>query len=185
MNTLAIPHHLRIFARHFRYRFVVDTRKVALYQDLRQGIHPQGLEQYLPLFFEQTESLLDYLPANPLVVIQQGVEEAADDFWSSMTERWEQRRHDVERPVLDPTELYFEAGGLHQQLDSYDTVNLLDTVKPGNRQSFLIRQWPRTCTSMTGARSLRRHCSSSPGSFPVVSCLPPTPRDGAKYCQKH
>ena len=119
------------FRKAFRYRFVVDTRKVALYQDLRQGIHPQGLEQYLPLFFEQTESLLDYLPANPLVVIQQGVKEAADDFWSSMTERWEQRRHDVERPVLDPTELYFEAGGLHQQLDSYDTVNLQDTVKPG------------------------------------------------------
>jgi transcription-repair coupling factor (superfamily II helicase) len=119
------------FRKACRYRFVVDTRKVSLYQDLRQGIHPQGLEQYLPLFFEQTESLLDYLPANPLVVIQQGVEEAADNFWSSMTERWEQRRHDVERPVLDPTELYFEASGLHQQLDGYDTVRILDTVKRG------------------------------------------------------
>ena len=121
------------FRQAFRYRFVVDTRNVSLYQDLRQGIHPQGLEQYLPLFFEQTESLLDYLPANPLVVIQQGVEEAAIDFWSSMGERWEQRRHDVERPVLDPQELYFEATGLRQQLESYDTVNLLDTVKRGTQ----------------------------------------------------
>ena len=67
----------------FRYRFVVDTRNVSIYQDLRQGIHPQGLEQYLPLFFENTESLLDYLPAKPLVVTQQGVEEAAVDFWTS------------------------------------------------------------------------------------------------------
>jgi len=121
------------FRQAFRYRFVVDTRNVSLYQDLRQGIHPQGLEQYLPLFFEQTESLLDYLPANPLVVIQQGVEEAAIDFWSSMGERWEQRRHDVERPVLDPQELYFEATGLRQQLESYDTVSLLDTVKRGTQ----------------------------------------------------
>ena len=121
------------FRQAFRYRFVVDTRNVSLYQDLRQGIHPQGLEQYLPLFFEQTESLLDYLPANPLVVIQQGVEEAAIDFWTSMGERWEQRRHDVERPVLDPQELYFEATGLRQQLESYDTVNLLDTVKRGTQ----------------------------------------------------
>jgi len=119
------------FRKAFRYRFVVDTRNVTLYQDLRQGLHPQGLEQYLPLFFEQTESLLDYLPAQPLVVIQQGVEEAAADFWSSMTERWEQRRHDVERPVLDPQELYFEAGVMRQQLDSYDTVSLLETGRRG------------------------------------------------------
>ncbi len=54
------------FRKAFRYRFVVDMRRVSLYQDLRQGLHPQGLEQYLPLFFEHTDSLLDYLPAKPL-----------------------------------------------------------------------------------------------------------------------
>ncbi len=111
----------------FRYRFVVDTRNVSLYQDLRKGIHPQGLEQYLPLFFEQTESLLDYLPEKPLVVTQHGIEEAAVDFWSSTNERWEQRRHDVERPVLDPPELYFNAKDIQVQLDQFDSVSLLET----------------------------------------------------------
>ena len=70
----------------FRYRFVVDTRNVPIYQDLRQGLHPQGLEQYLPLFYESTESLLAYLPANPLVIRQQGIEVAAIDFLSSTSE---------------------------------------------------------------------------------------------------
>ena len=111
----------------FRYRFVVDTRNVALYQDLRQGLHPQGLEQYLPLFYEHTESLFDYLPAKPLVVTQHGIEEAAVDFWSSTQERWEQRRHDIERPVLDPTELYFSARDTQGQLDKFDRVSLLET----------------------------------------------------------
>jgi transcription-repair coupling factor (superfamily II helicase) len=110
----------------FRYRFVVDTRNVSLYQDLRKGIHPQGLEQYLPLFFEQTESLLDYLPEKPLVVTQHGIEEAAVDFWSSTNERWEQRRHDVERPVLDPPELYFNAKDVQVQLEQFDSVSLLE-----------------------------------------------------------
>jgi transcription-repair coupling factor (superfamily II helicase) len=114
------------FRKAFRYRFVVDMRRVALYQDLRQGLHPQGLEQYLPLFFEQTESLLDYLPNKPLVVIQQGVEAAAETFWSSTAERWEQRRYDVERPVLEPAELYFDAGGLTGKLGQYDPVRLLE-----------------------------------------------------------
>ncbi len=119
------------FRKAFRYRFVVDTRKVSLYQDLRQGLHPQGLEQYLPLFFEQTESLLDYLPAKPLVVIQQGVDEAAVDFWASVTERWEQRRHDIERPVLDPLELYFDAKELQEQLKQFNSVSLLDKARRG------------------------------------------------------
>jgi len=110
----------------FRYRFVVDTRNVSLYQDLRQGLHPQGLEQYLPLFFEHTESLLDYLPAKPLVVTQHGFEEAAVDFWSSTNERWEQRRHDIERPVLDPLELYFNAKDVQQQLKQFTTVHLFE-----------------------------------------------------------
>ncbi|MGB7453553.1 MAG: transcription-repair coupling factor [Lysobacterales bacterium] len=119
------------FRKAFRYRFVVDTRKVSLYQDLRQGLHPQGLEQYLPLFFEQTESLLDYLPAKPLVVIQQGVDEATVDFWASVTERWEQRRHDIERPVLDPLELYFDAKELQEQLKQFNSVSLLDKARRG------------------------------------------------------
>jgi transcription-repair coupling factor (superfamily II helicase) len=122
------PASFEDFRKAFRYRFVVDMRKVSLYQDLRQGLHPQGLEQYLPLFFEHTESLLDYLPASPLVVIQQGVEAAAADFWSSMTERWEQRRHDVERPVLDPIELYFDAAEIDRHLNQFSTVKLLDTA---------------------------------------------------------
>ena len=119
------PESFDALRKAFRYRFVVDTRNVSLYQDLRQGLHPQGLEQYLPLFFEETESLLDYLPAAPLVVMQSGIEEAAVDFWSSTNERWEQRRHDIERPVLDPLEMYFNPKDTRTQLEVYDSVSLL------------------------------------------------------------
>ncbi|MFT5372633.1 MAG: transcription-repair coupling factor (superfamily II helicase), partial [Lysobacterales bacterium] len=67
----------------------------------------QGLEQYLPLFYKQTESLFDYLPSKPRLVLQDGVELALSAFWQQIQDRWEQRRHDSERPVLDPQELYF------------------------------------------------------------------------------
>ncbi|HSM69362.1 MAG TPA: transcription-repair coupling factor, partial [Xanthomonadales bacterium] len=95
------------FRRAFRYRFAVDTRQVPLYQDLRQGTHPQGLEQYLPLFFEDTEHLLDYLPRAPRLVLQDGVEAALSAFWEQVEDRWEQRRHDTERPILEPRELFY------------------------------------------------------------------------------
>ncbi|MDX1379579.1 MAG: CarD family transcriptional regulator, partial [Xanthomonadales bacterium] len=100
------------FRRAFRYRFAVDTRNVPLYQELRAGHHPQGLEQYLPLFFEHTESLFDYLARPPVLVRQAGVEEAAERFERQVHERWEQRRHDIERPLLEPPERWYPASEL-------------------------------------------------------------------------
>ncbi len=119
------------FRKAFRYRFAVDTRNVALYQDLRHGAHPQGLEQYLPLFFEQTESLFDYLPRPPLLFLPGDVAEAAGGFWTSTRERWEQRRHDVQRPVMDPSELFFSDTEVLDQLGRFSSVRLL----PPGRQN--------------------------------------------------
>ena len=121
------------FRRAFRNRFDVDTRRVTLYQDLRSGIHPQGLEQYLPLFFTETSSILDYLPRPPQLVLQDGVYKAAEDQARRTTERWEQRRHDIERPLLDPEELFFSTEHLRERLDGFNTVHLLEPDK--NRRS--------------------------------------------------
>lgn len=118
---------LDAFRRAFRLRFDVDVRKVSLYQDLRAGIQPQGLEQYLPLFFEQTASLLDYLPGPWQLMMQAGVREAAEDLQRRTLERWEQRRYDLERPVLDPQELFLPATELMQSLEQQVSVILADT----------------------------------------------------------
>ncbi len=117
------------FRRTFRYRFDVDTRHVTLYQDLRSGLHPQGLEQYLPLFYPETSSLLDYLPGPPQLVLQDDVFRAAEDQARRTRDRWEQRRHDIERPVLDPEELFFMPAELRQRLEPFSTVLLEDQGK--------------------------------------------------------
>ncbi len=126
------------FRRAFRMRFDVDTRNVMLYQDLRAGIHPQGLEQYLPLFYDETSFLLDYLDSAPRLLLQPGVFKAAENHMRRTTERWEQRRHDVERPVLDPWELYFTPENLKERLQNCDTTHLPDPdLKPGGKASFV------------------------------------------------
>jgi transcription-repair coupling factor (superfamily II helicase) len=96
----------RRFRRAFRDRFDVDTRKVTLYQDARKGVIAPGMEYYLPLFFEQTEDLYSYLPKNTLIIQDQGAEAAGEAFLSQAGERFEQRAHDPERPILAPQELY-------------------------------------------------------------------------------
>jgi len=128
---------LENFRRAFRMRFDVNTRNVTLYQDLRSGVHPQGLEQYLPLFYEETSFLFDYLGTQPRLVLQPGFLEAAETHMVRTTERWEQRRHDVERPVLDPWELFFTRENLEQSLDPCDATHLPDPeLKPSGTPLF-------------------------------------------------
>jgi transcription-repair coupling factor (superfamily II helicase) len=125
------------FRRAFRLRFDVDTRNVTLYQDLRAGLHPQGLEQYLPLFYAQTSFLLDYLDRAPRLLLQPGIFKAAEDHMRRTRERWEQRRHDIERPVLDPEELFFAPAELKKRLGRLDTTHLPDPgLAPAGRALF-------------------------------------------------
>ncbi|MEX0914863.1 MAG: CarD family transcriptional regulator, partial [Wenzhouxiangellaceae bacterium] len=100
------------FRRRFRNRFEVDLRRALPYQEVGEGSHGQGLEQYLPLFFDQTASLLDYLPREHRLVTLAGCEEAAEEFAEQVRQRHEQRAGDRERPPLRPEELYLDAGEL-------------------------------------------------------------------------
>ncbi|GAB1595433.1 transcription-repair coupling factor [Lysobacter claricitrinus] len=95
-----------------RERFDVDTRRSSLYQDLKSGLAPSGVEYYLPLFFDDTATLFDYLDRGVLPIVTEGSFEAADQFWAQTGDRYEQRRHDVERPVLPPSELYLSPDAL-------------------------------------------------------------------------
>lgn len=107
------------FRQAFRLRFDVDLRNVPLYQDIRGGTHPQGLEQYLPLFFESTSHLIDYFPVTPHFFLQLGVQQAVEDQAKRTAERWEQRRYDQERPLLEPAELFFDRGDFQARLESH------------------------------------------------------------------
>ncbi len=100
-----------------RERFDVDTRRSSLYQDLKSGLAPAGIEYYLPLFFDRTATLFDYLPAGSLPVVCTGADEAAVAFWAQTGDRYEQRRHDVERPLLPPSSLYLSPELLRERLN--------------------------------------------------------------------
>lgn len=107
-----------------RERFDVDTRRSALYQDLKSGLAPAGVEYYLPLFFERTATLFDYLPEGSLPVVCAGAGEAAETFWAQTGERYEQRRHDVERPLLPPSALYLSPELLRERLNDAPRIEV-------------------------------------------------------------
>ena len=114
-----------------RERFDVDTRRSAVYQDLKAGLAPSGIEYYLPLFFEPapgaasaTVTLFDYLDRRVLALVAPGVSNAADAFWEQTQARYEQRRHDVERPLLPPAELYQSPNVLRERLNAMARIEV-------------------------------------------------------------
>ncbi len=107
-----------------RDRFDVDTRRSALYQDLKAGLPPAGIEYYLPLFFDQTATLFDYLGERALPLLADGANACADVFWTQAQSRYEQRRHDIERPLLPPDELYLPPDVLRERLNQIARIDV-------------------------------------------------------------
>jgi len=94
------------FRRAWRSRFEGDPQRALIYRDVSTGLIPNGIEYYLPLFFEQTASLFDYLPSATCLVTSEDAHAAIEKFREEVTERYESLRHDIERPLLPPQQLY-------------------------------------------------------------------------------
>ncbi len=94
------------FRECFRERFEGDPTKSRVYKDVSNGVAPAGVEAYLPLFFEGTETLFDYVPAHATWAVHGDVAEAAEAFWKDLKSRHELLRGDRDRPLLEPRELY-------------------------------------------------------------------------------
>ena len=90
------------FRQSWRTRFEGDPTNAPLYRDVSEGLAPSGIEYYLPLFFEQLATLFDYLPSCSLVALWADSHAASDTFWDEVKERYESRRHDTERPLVEP-----------------------------------------------------------------------------------
>lgn len=132
------------FRGRFRERFDVDFRRCPIYQDLASGITPAGIEYYLPLFFEETETLFDYLPGNTQVFSLPGIEQAAEQFWSDVRSRYEERRVDPERPLVPPSELFLPVEDCFARLKASPRV-VADSgdLEPGvGRERFPTRALP-------------------------------------------
>ncbi|HET8940650.1 MAG TPA: DEAD/DEAH box helicase, partial [Rudaea sp.] len=115
---------VKSFRNILRERFPIDPRHCPVYQDLKHGVAPAGIEYYLPLFFEQTETLFDYLDERALFVLGDQAIEAADTFWQQALTRYDSRAHDIERPILPVSELYLPPDRLRELLNQRLRVDI-------------------------------------------------------------
>ncbi len=94
------------FRSRFRETFEGDASRIALYKDVSNGALPAGIEYYLPLFFDETATLFDYLPKDTRLLSHHDVPAAIAEFWRDTTGRHDMLKGDRSRPVLPPHDLF-------------------------------------------------------------------------------
>ncbi len=156
------------FRGRFRERFDVDYRRCPIYQDLASGITPAGIEYYLPLFFEETGTLFDYLPGDTQVFSLPGIEQAAEQFWLDARTRYEDRRVDPERPLLPPADIFLPVEDCFARLKHWPRVVVSqEDVEVGvGRERFDARALPDLAIQAKASEplaALRRFIEEYPG----------------------
>jgi len=94
------------FRQNFRDRFEGDPGKSQLYKDVSNKLAPGGIEYYLPLFFDATATLFDYLGDDTLLILHGEIKRAADGFWHDTQSRHRLMLGDKHRPLLPPDSLF-------------------------------------------------------------------------------
>jgi transcription-repair coupling factor (superfamily II helicase) len=123
-------HAIREFRSRYRQRFEGQPSKSRVYRDVSDGIAHGGIEYYLPLFFEDTAGLADYLPDSAEILVPDAIDSLLDQTWSEIEERHELCSLDPERPVLDPLETFQDREQVRSLLDRHRSVRYTSQSVP-------------------------------------------------------
>src|SRR5699024_3475087 len=107
---------IKAFRQRYRQYFAGDPSASLIYRDVSRGVPPGGIESYLPLFFDGTAHLFDYLPEQALVAELGAVAQSLDTAWREIEARYEQRSVNPERPLLAPEDAFVARAALQDEL---------------------------------------------------------------------
>ena len=97
------------FRQRWRELLEGDPTRSRLYKDMGLGVATAGIEYYLPLFFDDTATVFDYLGESATVVLHGDVEHAFQQFWGDTQDRYRLVQGDPDRPALPPSLLFLNA----------------------------------------------------------------------------
>ena len=154
------------FRKRYRETFEGDPTRALLYKDVGAGIASAGIEYYLPLFFDQTATLFDYLPAGTTLVLSGDIDAAIQRFLEDTRTRYRFLSADKDRPILPPERLYLDAEAFFVRTKTHSRIVLHGDRAHGTDHGALTTPLPllsidRRATDPLAA--LRRFLATTPG----------------------
>ncbi len=116
---------INLFRKQYRELFTGAIDKESIYHQVSSGVMPAGIEYYLPLFFEQTSTLFDYLAQNTLLIVKGDIEKAVEHYWHDIEYRYEDRRYDPTRPLVPPSQLFLKVDELFSHINSFQRISII------------------------------------------------------------
>ncbi|MEP2653325.1 MAG: transcription-repair coupling factor [Paraglaciecola sp.] len=113
-----------LFRQQYLTKFDANNSKESIYYQVGKGLMPGGIEYYLPLFFEKTSCLFDYLNAGTTILMHGDLQVAHDAYWKDVNNRYEQLRYNLVRPLLKPAEIFMRAEELFAALKGWPRVQI-------------------------------------------------------------
>jgi transcription-repair coupling factor (superfamily II helicase) len=144
------------FRRRFRETFEGDPSRSRTYKDISKGVPAAGIEYYLPLFFEKTALVTEYLPPDTAICAQSGLQPAIERFWSDAHSRYAVLRGDRDHPALPPHELFLTTDAFFGAIKpfsriEFDSVSSLKSNVSGHDEPELKTLDLRPETTASGA----------------------------------
>jgi transcription-repair coupling factor (superfamily II helicase) len=106
-----------------------DPTKSRIYKDMGNGVATAGIEYYLPLFFEETATVFDYLGNDATVVLHGDLEPAFQRFWQDTKDRYRLVRDAPDRPALPPESLFLGTEQFYARANDYAQLAIRATVE--------------------------------------------------------
>ncbi|MBN8748908.1 Transcription-repair-coupling factor [Xylophilus ampelinus] len=141
------------FRSRWRELLEGDPTKSRIYKDMGNGVATAGIEYYLPLFFDETATVFDYLGVDATLVLHGDLEGAFQHFWQDTRERFRLVQGDPERPALPPDALFLSAEQFYGKTKAHPQLAIRNAAGPH----------PRSLPEGEGAK---------PGTEPVSPPLP-------------
>ncbi|WP_299807760.1 transcription-repair coupling factor [uncultured Shewanella sp.] len=136
------------FRQRYRRRFEVLVKEPgSIYQMVSKKTMPAGIENYLPLFFDETATLFDYLPGNTQLITLGDIEAATHSHLHEVELRYEDRRVDPLRPLLTPQELYLLTEQIFSAFKGYPRFGLKDEAYTGTAVHAKASKLPDICAN--------------------------------------
>ncbi len=115
----------KLFRTRFREIMEGAPAKSRIYKDVSQGMAPAGIEYYLPLFFEATATLTDYLPAQSWICLHGDVAGAIGKFQEDTDSRFRLLSGDPDRPLLAPSMLFLREDEFFGRIKPFPRLELV------------------------------------------------------------
>ncbi len=106
-----------------------DPTKSRIYKDIGNGVATAGIEYYLPLFFEETATVFDYLGSQAMVVLHGDLEPAFQRFWQDTKDRYRLVRDAPDRPALPPESLFLSTEQFYARANDYPQLAIRPAIE--------------------------------------------------------